>query len=165
MHASTRELKFEFLTWNERTNVLEVLEERAYDSPALYCLSFSLFSAPSAAYMENIMNDDDTMKNSNNNAMDEPATTENRQVQTRQLAGRPLYVRIGRQQPSPLPRRLPSMTAAGLEKTMALLQPRPAHLVAQGLASRQLLEGERVPRSTTPWTSAAAASSPPAAAI
>lgn len=34
------------------------------------------------------------------------------------------------------------MTAAGLEKTLALLQLRPARLVARGLASRKLLKGE-----------------------
>ncbi|CAM9141150.1 unnamed protein product, partial [Ectocarpus sp. 8 AP-2014] len=42
-------------------------------------------------------------------------------------------------------RRVPSMTAGGLEKTMVLLQLRPARLVAQGLAPRDLPKGNSVP--------------------
>ncbi|CAM9493519.1 unnamed protein product [Ectocarpus sp. 6 AP-2014] len=42
-------------------------------------------------------------------------------------------------------RRVPSMTAGGLEKTMALLHLRPARLVAQGLAPRDVLKGNSVP--------------------
>ncbi|CAM9966617.1 unnamed protein product, partial [Ectocarpus sp. 4 AP-2014] len=42
-------------------------------------------------------------------------------------------------------RRVPSMTAGGLEKTMALLQLRPARLVAQDLTPRDLLKGDSAP--------------------
>ncbi|CAN0218514.1 unnamed protein product, partial [Ectocarpus fasciculatus] len=41
-------------------------------------------------------------------------------------------------------RRVPSMTADGLEKIMALLQLRPARLVAQGLAPKELLKGNSI---------------------
>ncbi|CAN0462172.1 unnamed protein product, partial [Ectocarpus sp. 12 AP-2014] len=42
-------------------------------------------------------------------------------------------------------RRVPSVTAGGLEKTMALLQLRPARLVAQGLAPKDLLKDDSAP--------------------
>ena len=114
--------------------------------------------------MENIkINNSNTMNNSNSNSnsfsMTEPATTKQREAETSQPGlGLPLYKSAARNLREY--HGVSSMTAGSLEKTMALLQLRPARLVAQGLASRKLLKGETaVPDNTLDSSSSSSSSS------
>eukprot|EP00752_Nemacystus_decipiens_P006423 g5786.t1 len=105
--------------------------------------------------MENIKNNNINTMNKNNNdtmnknssssssssssSMTETAVTKKCQGKTRQ-PGLQLYKSAARNLREY--QGVPSITAESLEKTMALLQLRPARLVAQGLASRKLLKAE-----------------------
>eukprot|EP00752_Nemacystus_decipiens_P002140 g2039.t1 len=84
-------------------------------------------------------NNDTTNKNNNSSSMTEITTTKKCQGETRQ-PGLQLYKSAARNLREY--HGVPSITAESVEKTMALLQLRPARLVAQGLTSRKLLKAE-----------------------